>query len=64
MSNPLYRCPECGHLCTCGEHARPATFNRNAEFAGLVLLVDQYGSRRRNQYGRCGQTYTEPEAKR
>jgi len=44
---PLYRCPECGHLCTCGEHRPAATFNR-----------------RRSQYGRCGQTYTEPEAKR
>jgi len=60
VSIPLYRCPECGHLCTCGEHARPAAFNRDAEFAGLVLLIDQM-SPHRNRYGRCGQTYTEPE---
>jgi hypothetical protein len=55
-------CETCGHDTLETWHTRRCplpTFNVNAEFAGLVLLIDA-ATPHRNQYGRCGQTYSDP----
>lgn len=57
-------CDLCGHDTLEPWHhqlATPPSFNVNAEFAGLVILIDQ-ATAPRNQHGRCGQTYSEPKA--
>lgn len=54
-------CDHCGHDTIEPWRHRletPATFNPNAEFAELVLLIDRLTAPH-NQYGRCGQTYSE-----